>query len=412
MISLSSFDQCAIVVPSLPSWIYAITVHGTCCIFGGLPCGIILYHLLKKNGKKIVGLCVGIIAAGIILIGRPVIASYSPNNDITFLGLVFASTFGFTTFFKSMNVAFDTYPDGADTDLQTWLHWFVMTPEPTFAKGKTKKVHRTEVMLKIRDIFLKIIALFFLLTVLMQHPPPYYQVMTTTNRSFLSLNDGAANDADDNVDGSIFEWWRFLVSTHVNGFMHLWLLYLYFAFCLDVSTILNYVLSGGVRMEPGFCNPLLGSRSFKETWGIRWNRPVNLLLKRTIYIPARKSAGLQISRILVFLASGLLHEYNFSIHNNNHSLSLPSSIGGGYRPGEVTLFFLFMGILMIGESWMWNRCFPKRLQTVIDQLPSIATASILTFMVAGLAERYFLRGWFQSGFVEAVAQMMPYLKCE
>ena len=369
------------------------------------------------------------IAAGSIFIGRPVIVSYAPNTAITFMGPVFASTFGFTTFFKSMNVAFGTYPEGAyDThDLPTWLHWFLMTPEPTFAKGKTSKVQRTEVILKLRDVCFKIIALFILLTVLMQHPPPYYHVMrTTTTKRFLSspLHDDDAAAADGNSDAGIFEWWQFLVSTHVNGFIHLWLLYAYFSFCLDVSTLLNCILSGGVRMEPGFCNPLLGSRSFKETWGTRWNRPVNLLLKRTIYIPARQSVGCcqnpNVAAVITFVASGLLHEYNFSIHNH-HSLSLSSSSiggggggggGGGYRPGEVTLFFLGMGILMIGESWVWNRCFPHRLQIVIEQLPSIATASILTFMVSGLAERYFLRGWFQSGFVEAVAQLMPYLTCQ
>jgi hypothetical protein len=401
-----SFDKCTIVPPSLPAWAYAISVHGACCVFGGIPCGILLYHVLKKNAggqgtnagssntiaRYFVGVFVGIAAASSIYIGRPVIESYSTNSEITFIGPVFASTFGFTTFFKSLNVAFGTYPEGADSDLQTWLLWFVMTPEPTFAKGKLSKANRREVVVKIRDFLFKIIALFLLLTVLMQHPPPYYQVMTERSSS-------------SDVNG-VFDWF---LSTHVNGFFHLWLLYLYFSFCLDFSTIINYVASGGVRMEPAFCNPLLGSRSFKETWGTRWNRPVNALLKRTIYIPARKSGfcNQKLSTVLTFFASGLLHEYNFSIHNN-YSLSLPS----GYRPGEVTIFFLLMGVLMIAESWVWNRCFPRWLQTAIDHLPSMVTASMLTFMVAGLAERYFLRSWFQSGFVDAVAQMLPYLNCQ
>lgn len=406
---LSSLDQCTIVPPSLHAWAYAIAVHGGCCVFGGIPCGILLYpHLLKKNEgnsnsnhtitiRSVVGVCVGITAVVVIYIGRPVIESYSPNNQITFIGPLFASTFGFTTFFKSLNVATRTYPEGADRDLQTWLWWFIMTPEPTFAKGKTSKVNRTEVVIKARDFFFKITAVFLLLTVLMRHPPPYYQVITTKTSSSFDDNNG------------ILDW---LLSTHVNGFIHLWLLYSFVAFCLDFSTILNYIFSSGVRMEPAFCNPLLRSRSFKETWGTRWNRPVNALLKRTIYIPARKSGlfGNNQNRaaVLTFFASGLLHEYNFSIHNHP-SISLSS----GYRPGEVTIFFLVMGLLMIGESWVWNRYFPRWLQTAIDDhLPSMMTASILTFMVAGLAERYFLRGWFLSGFVEAVAQMLPYLHCE
>ena len=172
---------------------------------------------------------------------------------------------------------------------------------------------------------------------------------------------------------------------------------------------MDFVLSGGKRMEPGFCNPLLESRSFKETWGTRWNRPVNALLKRTIYIPARKSGFFdqRLSAVLTFFGSGLLHEYTFFIHNHL-SLSSPS----GYRPGEVTIFFLLMGLLMVGESWVWYCCYPRWVQTAIDRLPSAVTASLLTFMVAGLAERYFLRSWFYSGFVEAVAQMLPHLSCK
>jgi len=414
-----SLGKCTIIPPSLSAWVYAISVHGVCCLVGGVPCGILFYHLLPKNAegagnkytetnagstkktRSFVSVFVGIVAAASIYIGRPVIESYSPNSEITFIGPVLASTFGFTTFFKSLNVAFGTYPEGADSDLQTWLLWFVMTPEPTFAKGKLSKANRKEVMIKIRDFLFKIIVLFLLLTVLMQHSPPYYQVMTERSSSSSSHEDNASGDGN-----RVFDWF---LPTHVNGFFHLWLLYSYFSFCLDFSTITNYVMSGGTRMEPAFCNPLLGSRSFKETWGTRWNRPVNALLKRTIYIPARKSGfcNQKLSAVLTFLASGILHEYNFAIHNNR-SLSLPS----GYRPGEVTIFFLLMGILMIGESWVWSRCFPGWLQTAINHLPSVVTASMLTFMVAGLAERYFLRGWLQSGFVEAVAQMLPYLNCQ
>jgi hypothetical protein len=402
-----SLDNWKIIPPSLASWVYAISVHGACCVFGGVPFGIILFYVLpKKNPRSssttraLSGVLIGIVAATNVYVGRPFIENFSPNNEITFMGPLLASTFGFTTFFKALNVAFGTYPEGSDSDLQTWLLWFVMTPEPTFAKGKLCKANRKEVLDKMRAFVAKIIALFLLLTVLMLHPPPYYQVMTERSSSFSS------NESTDLGDGDgVFESY---LSTHVNGFFHLWLLYLFFSFCLDFSTLTNYVLSGGVRMEPAFCNPLLESRSFKETWGSRWNRPVNALLKRTIYIPARRAGFDQkVSALLTFFGSGLLHEYNFSIHNNR-SLSSPS----GYRQGEVTAFFLLMGILMIVESWVWNRCFPRWLQTAIDHLPSVLTASILTIMVSGLAEHHFLRPWFQSGFVEAVAEMLPRLTWE
>lgn len=390
-----SIEHCIFVPPSLHAWIYAISVHGACCLVGGVTCGIVLYHTVKKiPGEKrtsggsvdgmrsLLGLVVGAIAAASVYIGRPIIESYAPNTESAFLGSVFASTIGFATFFKSLNVAFGTYPEGADGDLLTWLLWFAMLPEPAFAKGKLSKASREEVTTKVREMLLKIIVLFFLLTILMQGSPPYFQL----------------RKEDDGI--STFEWFW---AIHINGFFHLWLLYAFFSFCLDFSMIMNFALSGGVRMEPAFCNPLLGSRSFKETWGTRWNRPVNLLLKRTVYIPALKSGFCNkvMATVLTFLASGLLHEYNFSIHNHR-----------SYRPGEVTAFFILMGLVMVVESMVWNRCFPKWLQTRINRLPSAATASMLTMMAAGLAERYFLRSWLESGFVPAVAQMLPRMKCQ
>jgi len=398
-ISLLSMEKCVIIPPSVAAWVYAISVHGGCCVFGGIPCGIVLYLITKKKysekTKVFIGSFVAIVAAASVFVGRPIIESYSPNNEITFIGPFLASTFGFTTFFKSLNVAFGTYPIGADTDLQTWIHWFVMTPEPSFAKGKASKANRKEIIARTRDFFFKIIALFFLLTVMMQLSPPFYQVLPYE-----------VNGGNNSFGGDTLDWF---LAAHVNGFLHLWLLYSFASFCEDFSTITNYILSGGVRMEPGFCNPLLESRSFKETWGTRWNKPVNELLKRTVYIPACKSGffNQNQSAVLTFFASGLLHEYNFAMHNHR-SLSLPS----GYQPGEVTVFFLFMGILMIGESWVWNKLYPRWLQSLISSLPSAVTATMLTFLVAALSERYFLRGWLQSGFVEAVAQMLPHLDCQ
>mmetsp|Transcript_4654 Transcript_4654/g.9928 ORF Transcript_4654/g.9928 Transcript_4654/m.9928 type:complete len:418 (-) Transcript_4654:620-1873(-) len=412
-----SLSSCTIKLPSLWAWIYAITVHGTCCVVGGVLCGTFLYRMLPKNARtqnsttekargggssnamrSCVSAFVGIAAASSVYLVRPVIERYSPHDEITWAGPFLASTFGFTTFFKSLNVAFDAYPEGADTDLSTWLMWFVMTPEPTFAKGKLCKANRDEFVSKTIAFLSKIVALCFLLTALLRYPPPHYNVVTEKSSSSNEINDGG------NVTGT-FSW---LVTIHVNGFFHLWLLYLYSAFCLDFSILTNCIVSGGVRMEPGFINPLLGSRSFKEAWGSRYNRPVNALLKRTVYIPARKSGcDRAVAAMLTFLASGLLHEYNFAMHNHR-SLSLPS----GYRPGEATMFFLVIGLLMVGESWVWNRCFPRWLRAAIERLPSFVTASMLTVLVCGLAELYFLRGWFQSGFVEAVAEMLPHAICK
>ena len=86
------------------------------------------------------------------------------------------------------------------------------------------------------------------------------------------------------------------LATVLNGYVHLWLLYLFTAFCLDFSIVSNLLTNGGtVYFEEGFANPLLASRTFRQAWGERWNKTVGLLLKRTIYIPARQDGNLPAS---------------------------------------------------------------------------------------------------------------------
>ena len=389
------FEECTIVPPSFRSWIYAFSVHGVCSLIG-LIIGILLYSSKPTTEEKKstcwTALGVGTLSAiSVHIIGRSFIESYSPCSEIKFAGPWLASTFGFATFFKSLNVAFHTYPSGADTNLKTWLIWFISLPEPKFDKEKLGKINRKEFINTILDFIIKIIVLFITLSILLQFPSPGSTIIEKISSS---------SPGNDNWDDVIDNQW--LLITHIDGFFHLWLLYLFVSFCLDFSAITNSIAFGGIRMELGFCHPLSKSRSYKECWGSRWNKPVNELLKRTIYIPSRKNGYNQsISAVFTFLGSGLLHEYNFSIHNNNN-----------YHPGEVTVFFLLMGLIMIGESWVWNRCVPQWIQTVINSLPSVVIASGIAFAVAGLSERYFLRGWILSGFIDMVTQMIPHLTCK
>jgi len=398
-----SLEQCKVVPPSLSGWAYAISLHGLLCLAGGVPCGILLYYCnaVRTKQQRTIGVVVGIVAAASMCILRPVIESHAPTPEIVFFGPFVASSFGFATFFKACNAAFSNYPEGADEDLKTWLLWFTMLPEPAFSKGKLRGgASRNEVLSKLRDFVGKILALCFLLTLLIPRSPEY---------ELMDASHGDIGDGDGGGDGIALGWLQNLMALHVNGFVHLWLLYSFASFCLDFSTLINYILSGGLSMEPAFCNPLLESRSFTETWGTRWNRPVNLLLKRTVYVPAMTSGhvGRTMAAVLTFLASGLLHEYNFSIHNHR---SISSDTPGGYRHGEITVFFLVMGFLMVVESHAF-RSLPHRFQNILRGIPSVVTASMLTFLVAGISERYFLRPWIRSGFLETVAQMLPHLDC-
>mmetsp|Transcript_2540 Transcript_2540/g.3887 ORF Transcript_2540/g.3887 Transcript_2540/m.3887 type:complete len:243 (-) Transcript_2540:192-920(-) len=231
------------------------------------------------------------------------------------------------------------------------------------------------VLIKVRFSVCKIVTLFVLLTVLKM-------IYEATEHPLLSKS---------------------LAAAHILGFLYIWLIYLYASSFLDFSSLVNIVTTGRMRTEPGFQNPLLQSRSFKEAWGVRWNAPVQILLKRTVYVPARKCGlGRGAAAILTFLTSGLLHEYNFSIHNRR-----------SYEPGKATVFFMLMGLVMLSENWVWKRLVPRCLQRVATgYLPTAVVSVFLTLVVSGLFEHYFIQSWIESGFLDAAGEMFPHLSCK
>mmetsp|Transcript_33975 Transcript_33975/g.71459 ORF Transcript_33975/g.71459 Transcript_33975/m.71459 type:complete len:391 (-) Transcript_33975:502-1674(-) len=380
----SSALTCKFIPPSLQSWTYAVTVHVTCCIAGAVPLGIILFFVQRSTAisprlRRVVCVIVGTSAVLIVPAAQSYIENGAPNENIRWTGPFLASTFGFSTFFKAINAGFDQFPEGADANLSTWLMWFVNLPEPEFTKGKICRANKAFVLVRLKFFVCKILSLFVLLTLLQI----IHQPAAESNNHKLQIP----------------EW---LQSIHIDGFLHLWLLYLFVSCCLDFSSLSNIATTGGMRTEPAFENPLLQSRCFAEAWGARWNLPVQLLLKRTIYVPARKNGlGRSLSAILTFFASGLLHEYNFSIHNRQ-----------AYEPVKATVFFVLMGLLMMGEKWAWENLVPLRVrQIAAGYIPSVVIATALTFSVSGIFNRFFIKSWLESGFLDAAREMLPHLSC-
>lgn len=84
--------------------------------------------------------------------------------------------------------------------------------------------------------------------------------------------------------------------------------------------------------------------SLTEFWGRRWNSGFHDLMHRFIFRPARRRFGVRAAMLLVFLASGLIHE-----------LVITVPAGGGY--GLPTLYFLLQGLGVeierskLGRDW-------------------------------------------------------------
>ena len=153
MMTMSSSWTCEFSPPSIQSWTYAVIVHGTCCIVGAVPLGILLFFVIRSTSPRlcrVVSVVVGTGAALLVPVTQSYIENHAPNENIRWVGPFLAATFGFSTFFKAINAGFDQFPQGADADLPTWLMWFVNLPEPEFTKGKMCTASKTFIRDKVK----------------------------------------------------------------------------------------------------------------------------------------------------------------------------------------------------------------------------------------------------------------------
>mmetsp|Transcript_39525 Transcript_39525/g.80634 ORF Transcript_39525/g.80634 Transcript_39525/m.80634 type:complete len:322 (-) Transcript_39525:31-996(-) len=305
----------------------------------------------------------------------PSASTLEPLSSASLLWFL-ASTFGFHGFFKCAAAAEGSHPNGADVNLSTWLTWFVSMPEPVFAKGKMKRVTSGEIIRRLGLCVVEMLGTSALLTIMMD-----------------AFERGKPLGSEPLLGG-------FIPASVLNGFLGIWFLYFWASFCLDFSAVATSVVHG-CSCQDGFRNPLIASRSMRECWGLRWDLPVQLFLKRTLYIPARR-AGVPSSMavILTFIASGLLHEYNFSIHNTQ-----------AYQPGFAMLFFLLMGLLMVVEGFLERLC-PKFILEIISLVPTFVVSCLLVLIAAAPFESHFIQSWIEAGVLESVGEMVPHFRCQ
>jgi hypothetical protein len=345
------------VLASWPAWKNALICHIGLGMLVSAPMGVLLY-LLPKSARK----PVGIVSALVTSAAAPLAVRYEyymDKNTTSWMIPFLFSTFGFVSFFKSIGAAYGLYPEGADRDLQTWILWYVSFPEPVFQEGKpVPLVPYLDGILEQGGVLLwKLLEITTVLSILMN----YHE---------------QENPLPDLLSSMVSLYW----------------LYTFASGCLEIGAAI--VMLQGYKSAPVFDNPLIKSRSYRECWGTRWNKPVQTLLKRTVYIPARKvGQSAMVASLLVFAASGMLHEYNFFVHNYD-----------AYVPGHAMMFFMYVGVLMLVEE--------RYLHPFKDGVPTIILSLVLQLPVLPLFSWLFISSYFESGMLKGVSEMVPYLKCQ
>uniref|UniRef100_A0A7S2MZK1 Wax synthase domain-containing protein n=1 Tax=Helicotheca tamesis TaxID=374047 RepID=A0A7S2MZK1_9STRA len=366
----------------LSSWFRAISIHFGTTALVLVPLGLLLYAC-NTPSRQLIGSTSAVLvplSVQIMLSHLRQMAKSDPTNNLAseataWMSAFLLSTFGFHTFFKCAAAAVESYPNGADRDVTTWLAWYTSLPEPIFARGKMKKVVRKEIFWRALMCIKSMAGVSILLTIMLdiqERGKPF-----GTEPLLLGL----------------------LPASILNGFVGIWLLYFFTSFCLDFSAVTTSLVHG-CSCQDGFRNPLLASLSMRECWGERWDLPVQLFLKRTFYIPARR-AGIPsyAAGLMTFVASGLLHEYNFFVHNP-----------GSYEKGLATLFFSIMGLLIIIERLLTRLC-PVCISSRLLIFPTCIASTCLVLLAAGPFDRFFFRSWVNSGCLESFAEIVPHVRC-
>ena len=123
------------------------------------------------------------------------------------------------------------------------------------------------------------------------------------------------------------------------------------------------------------------------------------MLKRSVYKPLRGAGlGPLPAQLLVFVSSGLMHEYLFSLHN-----------AAAYRPGAATLFFLLMLTYMLLEAAA-SAAMPRTLSRVTMSLPTVLVTNVLVLLTLPCGP-IFMESWLKSGMIPSLGALLPLVRC-
>lgn len=167
-------------------------------------------------------------------------------------------------------------------------------------------------------------------------------------------------------------------------------------------------LTTSVKIVPVFENPLFASSTPSNFWGRRWNTLIHGLLKRAVYKPLRVAGQHRFVAVAAtFIASGLIHEYVWSVmfyvHDHEKDEDRGCSSCFIYVPGKAAAFFVWNGIVIILEHLVGGSFFFQWARVTFPS-PIKTTLVILTALPLG---HLFTGDWIESDYFRHYAMGLP-----
>lgn len=301
------------------------------------------------------------------------------------------SAVGLVVMFRVMEAMYDTSPPFVESSLGNYVAYYSSLShfEWDTTTGQRRPITRRELMQSLQRFFSYLMAYSLLLSIVMHFDfQPFGRSLPLESFSF---------------------GWHLLDPVHLaNMYVLVLLTFFFIALAFHAPSISENLK--GFATQPVFHNPLWTSRSPREFWGRNWNLTIHRSLQQAAYRPARKYFSRPVATLLTFVASGIVHEYSWSVtFYNRHVMDESGDCISNvpcYKPHSFKLiaFFTWCGMSVLLQELLepcfaFTKCWPT---------PVVCTVMIVTLGLP--VAHWFLGDWAVGGNFSGIATGLLHIR--
>lgn len=362
------------------------------CIFA-----VIIYYLIIQRRGSMEAYLIGwggIVPAS-LYIPFHLLEALELQNRVVNLSM---STVMSVVFFRCIEAMYGTSPPFVENSLSNYVAYYSAIV-PYVWDPKTQCRQRIS-FAKLQSVFWEIAVAFSGVSLLL---------------SFLRYHD--YRPFPSHVPFDHYEWtWEVFSFNHIaNSYLHAWLIYGTLKTGFELSAFNENIK--GFDTYRLFDQPFTKSRTPTEFWTQRWNMLTRPLLKGGVFLPMRKYFSSKVSLFCTFVASGLYHDYVwycifYDLRQEEDGTTTtscrhtPGVICHDHQFGRVTLFFAYVGMMMLLERPVAKL---PPIQWMEQRLPTPVIAHLLLLLALPFAYWYY-GDWIAGGYFDHFAVALWQIK--